>query len=166
MPTIESIGALLAPWSDYYAAHIAVQSGLLFAHFAGMLAGGGVAFATDRDTFRARRGSDADRQRQVKRLNAAHRIVIGGLAVTFLSGLLLLAADFEALIVVPAFWVKMGLLALLMANGAVRARAGHRATESSPRGARAWRTINRAAIASAVLWFAVVASGVIMTGSA
>lgn len=163
---IESIGTLLLPWSDYYAAHVAVQSGLLFAHFAGMLAGGGVAFATDRDTFRARRGSDQDRRLQVRRLNAAHRVVLVGLAVTFLSGVLLLAADFEALIVVPMFWVKMGLLVLLMTNGAVMVRAGHRAEGSSLSSARAWRTINRTATVSAVLWFAVVASGVIMTSSA
>ena len=166
MSIIESIGGLLAPWSDYYAAHSAVQAGLLFAHFAGMLAGGGVAFATDRDTFRARRGSDVDQRRQVQRVNGAHRIVLAGLAVALLSGVLLLAADFEALIVVPMFWIKMGLVMLLMANGTVMALAGRRAERYPQHFTRAWRTLRRTATTSAILWFAVVASGVLMMGAA
>jgi len=162
--SVESLGRLLAPWADYYSAHTVVQSGLLFAHFAGMLAGGGVAFATDRETYRTR-ASDDERRRQLARVSAAHPIVLGGLGVAFASGLLLLAADFEALIVVPMFWIKMGLLAILIGNGAVMARAGHRAGADPGAFPRAWTTLQRTAVISAVLWFAVVASGVLMMGN-
>ena len=54
-------------------------------------------------------------------------MVIAGLAMLFATGLLLFAADVDTFLPSRMFWIKMGLVALLLANGAMMRVAQHQA---------------------------------------
>lgn len=161
MTVIQQIAQLVAPWADFYNASAIAQSAVNFGHFGGMMAAGGLALAADRATLRAA-ASREGRDRQLKELSGTHPLVVAALAVTALSGLLLLAADLEALVVMPAFWLKMALVGLLLTNGyrMVGIERGLRA--GVPGESRGWLRLRRASVVSLVLWFAVVLAGSIL----
>jgi hypothetical protein len=74
--------------------------------------------------------------------------VIGSIAFIVASGLLLAGADVETYLASPTFWIKMVLVAFLLANGAGLSRAG-RVTTSS-------RRLAAASLVSAILWLVIV----------
>lgn len=155
-----TLGALLAPWADLYGGSTVLATGITSLHLAGMLLGGGLALAADRATLRALRQPSGLRAHQAE-LESVHRLVLAGLGLTLVTGLLMLAADFDALVARPVFWGKMAVLALLAANGWRLARAA-RAAAGEPRDAAppVWRRrLGRAARASVVLWFAALLLG-------
>jgi uncharacterized membrane protein len=133
-----------------------------FGHFGGMLTAGGFAVAADRATIKVPRGDARAQSRHLRELSGIHPLVLWGLLATTISGLLLLAADVEALIVVPAFWIKMGLIVLLLANGYQMVRLGRRLESADAPDAKEWRGLRRSAVVSLVLWFAVVLVGSIL----
>ena len=153
---METLLRLAEPWASLYADSPPVQTVVLFAHLAGMLVGGGFALAADRATLRAVRADDAGRQRHLSELGATHGPVVAGLAVTLASGVLMLAADLETYLGSVVFWTKMGLVALLLANGYLVRRAGE-SLSRHPDGE--WSRLRAAATASFVLWLAVVLAG-------
>ena len=59
-------------------------------------------------------------------LKGIHRVVLAGLVVIIVSGVLLFGADVDTFLYSKVFWLKMGLMLLLMANGAVLVRAERR----------------------------------------
>jgi len=139
-----------------------IQAVVTFAHLGGFLLGGGFAIAADAATIRAARGIEPRRRRQLAYIRGVHRVVLIGLGVTLVIGLLMLAADLEALAASPIFWVKIALVMLLLANGGVIAR-----TESVLRGGTAeadryWGRMRSAALRSFVLWFAAVLAGTLL----
>jgi uncharacterized membrane protein len=75
--------------------------------------------------------------------------VLTGLAVAVLSGLLLFAADWDTYLYSKVFWIKMILVALLIANGVMLTRAERAATANRP---QAWSRLRRGAISSLILW--------------
>lgn len=162
MSLLHQLAAVVAPWADFYNASKATQSAVSFGHFGGMMTAGGFALATDRATLRAAGAPAAEQPRQLKELALAHPIVVAALAVTALSGLLMLAADLESLVVAPAFWIKMGLIALLLGNGWLMMRAERALRSGDAADARGWQRLRRASLASLVLWFAVVLAGSIL----
>jgi amino acid transporter len=86
-------------------------------------------------------------------MHRSHRIVIAAFAVIVVTGLLMALADVETYSVSALFWIKMGLVALLMANGGFLTFAGrHAGSPDSP-----WRRrlIAGSAI-SLVLWLVIV----------
>jgi hypothetical protein len=115
-----------------------------YVHLAGMLVGGGFAIVADRDAFR----SPAVRDNFAE----VHKWVVGGLVVMFGSGILMMLADVNTYLTSAAFWVKMGLIALLLGNGYARIR-----TEAA---AGPW--LRRTSAASVVLWLAVLLASTIM----
>ena len=152
---------LAEPWATFYADHALLQSSTRFLHLAGVLLGGGFAIATDRATLRAVT-HPAERTTQLSAIASIHRWVITGLAITFVTGLLMLAADLETFLPSTVFWVKMGLIVLLLANGAML-----RSTESglsAERGdsERRWGVLQLTSIVSLALWFAVVFTGTLL----
>jgi hypothetical protein len=166
MPLLASVAALAAPWASFYNDAPAVQSTTTFVHFAGLLLGGGFAIATDWATLQAARADVVERGRQLAHIHRVHRPVLVGLALTFASGLLMFAADVETLAASPVFWTKMGLVALMLANGAVMAR-----TESALRGGAPdveprWRRLRGASVASFALWFAALLAGTLLVNAA
>lgn len=152
--------SLTAAWAQVYSNHAALRIGVTFCHFAGLMAGGGLAVAADRATLRLVAASEIARVTHLQELHAIHRVVIGGLVLMVTSGVLMAAADLDAVTVSVVFWTKMALVALLIANGIAMQRAEHAATSSPD---VAWPRLHRAAIVSLVLWFLIVLAGTILT---
>jgi uncharacterized membrane protein len=148
---------LLASWGSFYANHAAVRTLVAFVHVAALIAGGGIAIAADRSTLIALRRDEAARRVQLDALHDTHRIVIASLALIAVSGLLLFGADFDTFVYSRFFWIKMGLVALLMVNGALLWRAERRAIAGDP---AAWPTLRVTAIASITLWLLTTLGGV------
>ena len=151
--------ALVQPWADLYADSRAVSSVVMFLHLGGLLLGGGGAVAADRDTIRNSRTSEAEQSCHLADLRAVHRIVLTGLAISFLSGLLMLAADLETLLGLVAFWVKMALIALLLLNGLIMTRVERTVRPGS---AANWPRLRAVSAISLVLWFAIVLASTLL----
>ena len=164
--TLHAVAGMVEPWARVYRDHTSVETGVAFAHIAGLLAAGGFAVAADRATLRAAKGGPELRQVHLSELGAIHRPVLIGLIVVALSGVLLFTADIETYAVSVAFWVKMGLIALLLVNGLrlSRAEAALRSGQTEP--SVGWRKLRGAAIASLVLWFTVTLAGTFLTNAA
>lgn len=148
-------------WGAFFNDRPALQTAITFAHLGGMLAAGGIAIAADRTTLRGSRGNGAARAQLLGDLASVHPLVLGGLAVTIASGVLLLAADLDALLASPVLWVKMALLVALLGNGwsMTRAERGLRGALANEKG---WAALRRRALTSLALWFAVVLSGTML----
>lgn len=159
---VDALARLAEPWAAVYGDLPVLQAATTFTHLGGFLLGGGFAIAADAATIRAARGAGAKRRRQLAYVHGIHRLVLVGLAATLGSGLLMFAADVEALAASPTFWVKMVLVTLLLANGAIMAR-----TESALRAGvgdagRAWPRLRGTALVSLALWFASVLAGTLL----
>ena len=185
MPVLDALQAAAAnaaaPWASLYADHVAVQTAVVTVHLGGMLLGGGIAVAADRQTLLAARAARAApaapaapddateaRRRAIAVLRGAHRVVLAGLALSIASGLLLVAADVETYLTAPALWLKLGVLALLLANGAALVRAERRAADADAARAavdRAWRRLRGGAATSLTLWFTLVLLGVLLVNA-
>jgi hypothetical protein len=143
-------------WASLYANHAALRTTVEFLHLAGLVGGGGYAIVVDRSTLAAVRASASVRAAQLTVIRGAHRVVITGLAVLFATGLLLFAADLDTFLWSRVFWLKMGLVGLLIGNGAIM-RAAQKQAE---RGAvRAWSRLRTAAVVSFLLWFLTILAG-------
>ena len=162
MTTVQQLAQVVSPWADFYNASPVAQSLVNFGHFGGMMTAGGMAVATDRATLKVPSGEHRTQLRHLRELAGAHPVVLWALVVTAISGLLLLAADVEALIVVPAFWIKMGLVALLLANGYQMVRLVWQLERTGSPDPKEWRRLRRASVLSLLLWFAVVLAGSIL----
>lgn len=147
-------------WAAAYSEHAALRVVVTFCHFAGLMAGGGLAVAADRATLRLANGSEAERAAHLDELHAIHRVVIGGLALTFASGLLMVGADLETMTASSVFWSKMALVALLLVNGLTMRRAEQRARAAPGTG---WSRLHRTAMVSLLLWFLIVFAGTVLT---
>lgn len=161
MSLLNQLATAMAPWADFYNASKVAQTTVTFGHFGGMMTAGGFALATDRATLRASSGAAADQSRHLTELAGVHPIVVGALGVTALSGLLMFAADLETLAVSAAFWAKIGLVGVLLANGYAMLHTERRLLES-PADPRLWRRLRLASLTSLGLWFLVVLAGSIL----
>lgn len=142
-------------WSEFYSNSAMWRTGVLYAHMGGLLLGGGCAVAADRLTLLAA----PDDAHQLKAVAGVHRVVLAGLGAMVVSGVLMLAANLDTYIVSRFFWIKMGLVALLLINGARLARAGQAARAGAGPG---WGRLRSASIVSLVLWFLTALFGAIL----
>jgi uncharacterized membrane protein len=139
-------------WSSYYGDHQALSVTIRYLHLAALVVGGGTAIATDRQVRRAAPGAAADRAAAITMLNGAHGIVGASLALIVVTGVLMTGADLETYLTSWIFWTKMGLVALLLVNGAILRRAGqHAASLVHPP-----RRLVVTAVLSIVLWLVIV----------
>ena len=148
---------LLQTWASFYANHAAIRTLVAFVHVGALIAGGGLAVATDRIMLTGVVDDGSSRRSLLERLQSTHRPVIGSLGLIAISGFLLFASDFETFLYSKFFWSKMGLVALLVINGRVLWGAERRALSGDH---RAWRTLRLSAIASLTLWFLTTLGGV------
>ena len=146
----------IALWSEMYAGSAVLRTFIEFAHVGGLLVGGGAAIAADRGTLSASRRDDATRQSHVRAFHATHRIVVSSLVVVTGSGLLLLAADLDTFLHSAVFWIKMGLVALLLANGGLLFQASRRAVAGD---SGVWPHLRNRAVVSLTLWLAITLFG-------
>jgi hypothetical protein len=124
------LSQLLESWVSLYANHAALRTGIEFLHIVGLL--------------------------PLHLLKKTHRLVVLGLVALALSGLLLFGADIETFVYSRIFWLKMGLMALLLVNGALLLRGERQAARGE---ADAWPRLHHTAIASLVLWFLTTLAG-------
>jgi Na+/H+-translocating membrane pyrophosphatase len=142
-----------------YADHTPISAGVMFVHLAGLLLGGGAAVAADRGTLRAAREPEPARADHLAFLGTVHGIAVTGLAMLAVSGVAMLLADLERFWTATAFWVKMSLVALLLANGLLM-RLAERRARTRPAGG--WRPLKATSIASLVLWLAILLASTIL----
>jgi hypothetical protein len=168
---IQTVASAAKPWADLYSNSTAISSGVTFLHLAGLLFAGGLAVSSDRATFRALHADDDARSRLLVDLGNSHRWVLGGLAVIFASGVMLALSDVKTFATSPTYWIKMSLVALLLANGALlqrterSLRAVRLTGQMTPSHQKLWTKLRFSAAASMTLWTAIVLAGVILVES-
>lgn len=163
MPSITDLAAPFAGWSALYADSTLVSTTVTTIHILALLGAGGLALAADRLTLRA---TVPDASRIAEELRAVHRPVLVALTVLFISGLALATADLETFLASPVFWVKLGLVTLLLANGAGLARTESRVRASLPVTDALWRRLRMHAWVSLTLWALVTVAGTVLVNAA
>ena len=160
-----ALARLAEPWNSLYSDSKAVSSAVLFLHLVPLLLAGGAALTADRATIRAARGSVEDRTRQLRELGRVHRVVLGGLALSFVSGVLLFLADVDEFLGSPVFWVKLGFIGLLLLNGFMMTRT-EKALGSGGNETALWGRLRTISVLSLILWMATTLVGVVLTNYA
>jgi hypothetical protein len=153
------------PWAQLYGDSTWIATLVVFGHIAALVFAGGLAITLDRATLRAARGGADLKTRQLDDLAAAHRLVLRGLALSVVTGVLLLTADLETYLGSWVYWMKMGLVVLLLVNGFMMTRAERRIRTLTD-SADAWSRLRRIAIASLILWFSIALAGVALVNAA
>lgn len=155
---------LAEPWSNLYSDSKVLQTVVVFLHIGALVFAGGFAITLDRFTLRAFRGSAELRARQLDEIATSHRLVLSGLVLSFVTGVLLFASDLETFFTSVVFWIKMGLVVLLLLNGfgMTKLEARVRAAGGGGGADAAWSGLRRTAIASLMLWFAIAFLGVML----
>ncbi len=150
---------LAAPWAKLYSHSNVLATIVGFLHVAPIVVGGGLAIALDRATLRLRHDEPGVRARHLVELGGGHRVVLASLALSFMSGIALFAADIETFFGSWIFWLKMGLIALLLANGAVMNRCERTLRVHGGDADAAWRRLRTVAITSLALWLTITLAG-------
>ena len=164
---------LVQPWQSLYAGNASVSTALIFVHLSALVLSAGLAVTNDRAIVRTKIDDELERTSRLVELSRSHRSVLRALVVSFVSGVLLFLADLEAFVIMPAFWVKMSLILLLIVNATFMMRREKQlhllvaspVPSNSVVSARVWTRLRRHARASIVLWFAIVLAGTAMTSS-
>lgn len=146
---------MIHAWASLYAHSAALRTLVSFTHIAGLVLGGGCAIVSDRAMLRAYRRGSRDRHAEIEKVRGAHAAVIGGLAAVTASGALLLAADLDTYLYSRFFWMKMALVLMLLANGALIRLYERQAATTD----RHWRRLAFASAASLALWLATTLAG-------
>ncbi len=160
----EALARAVESWASFYDAHRVVSIGVRYLHLAGLLVGGGTALATDRHVLRAARATSAAQTIGLGLLGSSHRVVVPALAAVVMSGLLLTAADTGTFLASRLYWFKMGLVALLLANGGFLVMAEKSVHHGA--GSSGWARLAVASGLSAVLWLLILLVGVLLTVAA
>lgn len=166
MMSLQKLEHVLAPWQSAYSNSKVLSTGIIAVHLFALLFGGGFAVAADRGTLRALRAGVAERARQLAELHATHRPVLIALSFAFASGVLQAAADVKTFATAPAFYVKLGLVALLVVNGGVLTLTErsltreHEVADASH--APLWSRLRASTFASLALWSATLIAGVVL----
>ena len=157
MVTATAVSQLLARWAHLYG-HTPVSASVTYLHLVGILVGGGMAVAADRASLKLSPATP-DWSGELGRLASVHRWVVSGLALIFASGVLMMLAKLDGVATSVVFWTKMGLIALLLANGYVRMRAEHALRQGRAAG---WDRFRRTSVASLVLWLVILLAGTLL----
>jgi uncharacterized membrane protein len=151
---------MVEPWADFYGKSKPTVTVVQFLHIGALLFAGGTAVSMDRGTLRAFKGGTDERARQLAAIDSAHPIVLGGLALSALSGVLLFASDVETFFGSWIWWTKFTLVIALLVNGYVMAQTERGLRKSISDTGPGWATLKRTATASAFLWFTITLAGV------
>lgn len=160
-----ALARLVEPWNSLYSDSKALSSAVTFFHLVPLLLAGGTALTADRATLRAARGSADERARQLVELARAHALVLGGLSLSFVSGVLLFLADVDQFLGSPVFWAKLGLIAMLLLNGFAMTRT-ERALASRGDDRALWGRLRTISLLSLTLWISTTLVGVVLTNYA
>lgn len=150
-------------WAAFYGDHRVVSVSVRFLHLVAIVVGGGTALSTDMRTMRALVTGRGLRDAAAADLSAAHRVVLPSLSLVVATGVLLALADRATFVASSAFWWKMGLFVLLLANGAALLAAEKAHAAGRPAGT-AWLRLT--STLSLGLWVAILFAGVWLTVAA
>jgi uncharacterized membrane protein len=107
-----------------------------------------------------------ERLQALQNIRTTHRPVLIALVVLFISGFALAAADLKTFLPSWIFWVKLGLVALLLLNGFFLERTETRLRLSPVTGdARLWRRLKTTAAMSIALWSATLVAGTLLVNA-
>jgi hypothetical protein len=159
------LSTAVSGWAHFYSDSTVTQDTVTFVHIGGLVVSGGLALASDRSILRASREAPAVRALRLADLDRAHRQVVVGLGFVFATGVLLLLSDLDTFLGSWIFWVKMGLIALLLTNGALLLRAERR-VGMDPEADGGWRSLRRGALLSITLWMTITAAGAALVNAA
>lgn len=161
---VRDLVGVTTPWRSLFSHSAPVEMSVVGTHVLSMLAAGGLAIAHDRGTLRAGRWTPAVRQHHVAELHAVHRVIVAALAICMLSGVALFASDVRTYVVSVPFWIKMGLIAMLLGNALIMtATEGTLRVESGGAAAIAWSRIQVTSIVSAFLWGSIVLVSIVLS---
>jgi len=164
--TSAALARLFEPWAHLYADSKLLATAVTFGHIASLLMAGGLAVTTDRATLRALRLAAAERGRHLEDLSGVHRLVVGGLSLSLITGLLLFASDVETFAGSWIFWLKLAMIAVLLGNGYTMTRAERSLRDDAADESPAWGRLRRAALVSVGLWYAITLAGVALANVA
>lgn len=156
-----ALARLAEPWNALYSDSKAVSSAVVFLHLVPLLVAGGTALSADRATLRAARGSAEDRTRQLRDIARSHALVLGGLALSFVSGVLLFLADVDEFLGSPIFWVKLAFVGLLLLNGFMMTRT-EKSLASGGDETTLWARLRTISVLSQFLWITTTLVGVVL----
>lgn len=160
-----ALARLAEPWNSLYSDSKAVASAVLFLHLVPLLLAGGAAITADRATLRAARGTPEDRARQIRDLARVHAVVLGGLTLSFVSGVLLFLSDVDEFLGSPVFWVKLALVGLLLLNGFMMTRT-EKSLGAGGEETTHWARLRTISVLSLILWTTTTLVGVVLTNYA
>lgn len=169
---MHALAQLLEPWKTLYSESLVLSTTITTLHLFALLVFGGLAIGADRSTLRALRPGRSllERKHQLDELCYLHRPILAGLSVIMITGLLLAAADVETFAVSVVFWVKMGLILLLLLNGIALSRIERTLAVALKNGETPvegqWIRLRKTTVASLVLWLLTTASGALLTAAA
>lgn len=169
MVNVQHLAQILAPWKNLYSDSPLLETVVTSVHLVGLLVGGGLALAADRATLRLTRASREERARVLGEMHSTHAPVLVALVALFASGVALAAADIQTFLGSVAFWVKLGLVALLLLNGILLTTTEIRLRRSASGAAPSnwlWRRLRLASVLSIVLWTATLVAGVALVNAA
>lgn len=149
-------------WAELYRDHDIVQLLAGLGHILTIVYAGRHALAGDRAALRAEARPPAQRDALLQTIGAQHRPVLIGLSLALLTGLAQLLAQLDYLPGSFWFWIKIGGLALLLANGRIIMRAAARLRQDAAQ-PPVWRTLRAGAVRSLVLWTSLVIVGLMLT---
>lgn len=158
---VETLVKLADPWAKVFAHSKTVSAGVLYLHLVPLIIAGGTAFAADRATLRVMKSGIDQRSAHLRQLEAIHRVVLFGLALSFISGILLFLADVETFLGSIYIWVKLGMVFLLLANGFAMTRT-EKALDGSGKDAALWDRMRMLAVLSILLWLGTALAGVVL----
>jgi small-conductance mechanosensitive channel len=156
------LGRLAQPWASFFNDSPRLQTVMTFAHLAGIFLGGGFAIATDRETLLAMHARETGQYRQLQRIHTIHRPVLVGLTIAIVSGFLLFAADVDVFLHSAAFWIKMALLGLLLANGFLLQRTEQTLLFAPDGKGHLWKRLGYISGASIALWLCIILVGTLL----
>jgi hypothetical protein len=167
---IRELGQVFDSWKAFYGDSTVLSTTVASAHVVALLGGGGLAIAADRTTLRILSCPDPARPWLLEELHDVHRPIVIGMAVIVISGLLMLAADLDTYLVSVAFWIKMGFLLLLTANGLFLYRSEARLAQAARGGqvpdSRFCSHLRLSARISIALWILITVVGMILVAAA
>ena len=167
---IPELARFFTPWHDRFGGSTIYPIVTEATHLLAMFVGGGLAVAADRTTLRLQREKRELRRAVLNELCYLHRPVLIALSISLLSGLAFATADIDVFLLSPAFYIKMGFVGLLLANGALLQRTEvslRKALKDDPVRAdafatRQWDRLRFRSICSIALWSATLVAGVIL----
>lgn len=165
MSIVQQLATTLEPWKTYWADHDGVATAVTTVHVVCIVIAAGLAIAADRMTLRVRRRSDEERMVHARELHDIHRPVLGALALIVVSGVLMAGSDIEEFFGKPVFWVKMGLIVLLLINGVMLQKYENRligANDNRDAATADWARLSVFARISMTLWIAIAIAGMVL----